>query len=377
MELPGQVEAYAITQHRTLEQVLGDPRFAKSMRHWRAWAEGRIPGNWELISWVAVDNMLTADGSDHTRLRTLLSQAFTARRVQELAGRITDITNGLLDRMQDLDGRDVDLKRHLALPLPLTVISDLFGMPEPGRDRLERLCAAVFDQTITPEEAEDNHQALYEALKSLVEDKRARPGDDMTTALIDARDGDDQLTETELIWTLVLMIGAGYETTMNLIVNAARALLTHPEQLALVTSGPATWDAAVEETLRWDPSIANLPFRYTLEDVVMEGVVIPAGSAVLMCYAAAGRDPDQHGPDAAHFNVTRERKRHLAFSHGPHFCLGAPLARLEARIALSMLFERFPDLTLAVGVQQLTPLTSIVGNGLTSLPVNYTAHHDA
>ncbi|WP_370022116.1 cytochrome P450 [Planotetraspora sp. GP83] len=347
------------------------------MRHWRAWAEGRIPGNWELISWVAVDNMLTADGSDHTRLRTLLSQAFTARRVQELAGRITDITNGLLDRMQDLDGRDVDLKRHLALPLPLTVISDLFGMPEPGRDRLERLCAAVFDQTITPEEAEDNHQALYEALKSLVEDKRARPGDDMTTALIDARDGDDQLTETELIWTLVLMIGAGYETTMNLIVNAARALLTHPEQLALVTSGPATWDAAVEETLRWDPSIANLPFRYTLEDVVMEGVVIPAGSAVLMCYAAAGRDPDQHGPDAAHFNVTRERKRHLAFSHGPHFCLGAPLARLEARIALSMLFERFPDLTLAVGVQQLTPLTSIVGNGLTSLPVNYTAHHDA
>ncbi|WP_370026444.1 cytochrome P450 [Planotetraspora sp. GP83] len=366
-----------MTQHHALEHVLGDPRFAKQVRHWRAWAEGRIPGDWELISWVAVENMLTADGADHARLRSLLSQAFTRRRVRAMAGRIADITSGLLDRMDHLDGRGVDLKRHLALPLPLTVISELFGVPEHEREQLKKLCAAVFDQTITKAQAVGNHQALYDTLKALVEHKRAEPGDDMTTALIDARDGHDRLSETELTWTLVLMIGAGYETTMNLIVNAARALLTHPEQLALVTSGAATWEAAVEETLRWDPSIANLPFRYTLEDVEIGGVVIPAGSAVLMCYAAAGRDPDQHGPDAAQFNVTRTRNRHLSFSHGPHFCLGAPLARLEAWTALGLLFERFPDLTLAVRGQHLTPLTSIVGNGLTSLPVNYTPHRDA
>ncbi|GAA3765466.1 cytochrome P450 family protein [Salinactinospora qingdaonensis] len=373
MELPGEVGAWALTRHDTLLRVLGDPRFAKHPSNWTAFREGRIPADWPLISWVAVDNMLVADGEAHTRLRGLVSQAFTARRVAELRPRIAEITASLLESMAALDGRGVDLKEHLGFALPMTVICELFGVPEEGRDTLHHLCEKVFDQSITPEEAAATHQALQTFLSELVAAKRQRPGDDMASDLIAAHDADgDRLTESELVWTLILMIGAGHETTMNLLTNAVRALLEHPDQLALLRAGSHPWSSAVEETLRWDTSIANLPFRYAIEDVELEGVRIGAGEPVLMCYTAAGRDPEQHGPDADRFDITREQARNLAFSHGPHYCLGAPLARLEVEVALSALFERFPDLSLSVSGSELTAVPSVVGNGVRTLPVDYT-----
>jgi 2-hydroxy-5-methyl-1-naphthoate 7-hydroxylase len=375
--LPGQppVTAYALTRHATIAAALADPRFAKDPSHWRAWRDGAIPADWEYISWVAVKNMLTADGGDHHRLRSLVSRAFTARRVNALRPKITAITARLLDEMDALDGDAVDLKRHFARPLPLTVISELFGVPEDQREHLHRLCERVFDQTISPVEAAATHQGLQDALAGLVAAKRERPGPDMTSSLIASRDGEDRLSETELIWTLILMIGAGFETTTTLITNAVCALLTHRLQLAVLLEGHWPWSAAVDETLRWDPSIAALPFRYATEDVTLAGVRIPAGEPVLMCFASAGRDPDRHGPTAHLFDMTRIQAGHLAFSQGPHYCLGAPLARLETEIALAALFERFPDLTLAVPDADLVREPSVVGNGLTELPVTFTPRH--
>ena len=318
--------------------------------------------------------MLTADGADHRRLCCLVSRAFTARRVQALRPRITAITSQLLMAMDQLPGT-VDIKQRLAQPLPLTVISELFGVPDADRELLHRLCIRVFDQTISPGEAAATHQALQDALADLIASKRRRPESDLTSALIAARDGDDRLSETELIWTLILMIGAGFETTTNLITNAIQALLTHRDQLTLVTDGRYAWSAAVEETVRWDPSIANLPFRYATEDVDLDGVRIPAGEPVLMCHASAGRDPDQHGPTADLFDLTRTQRDHLAFSHGPHYCLGAPLARLETEIALSMLFGHCADLALAIPQAALAREQSIVGSGVAALPVTYTPPH--
>ncbi|WP_433358879.1 cytochrome P450 family protein [Streptosporangium sp. CA-115845] len=355
-----------------MRRICSDERFAKNPRHWRAWTTGLIPPDWVLISWVGVENMLTADDPDHGRLRKLVAQAFTPRQIERLAPRITEITAALLQQMAehaaDTAGL-VDLKAGLALPLPLTVISELFGVPGEQRERLQPLCATVFDQTITPQQAQAAHEGLQNELAELVRHKRARPGTDLTSALIAARDGGDHLSEPELIWTLILMIGAGYETTTNLITNAVHGLLTHPDQLARVLGGEVGWAAAVEETLRLYPSIAALPFRYTRQDVHLGGVTIPAGEAVLMCYAAAGRDSAQHGPDAGRFDLTRRQQPHLSFGHGAHYCLGAALARQEATIALEMLFHRFPALRLAVEADTLTWLPSIVATGVTSLPV--------
>jgi cytochrome P450 len=351
--------------------VLGDPvTFAKDPAHWTDWRDGHIRPDWELISWIAAPNMLNTDGGQHRRLRDLTSKAFTARHVAQLRPRVTAIADRLLDQMRELDIHAVDLKAGYALPLPLTVISELFGIPESDRAQMERLCATVFDQTITPTQAATNHQALQDFFADLVAVKRRTPGDDLTSELIQARDAGNRLSETELVWTLILMLGAGHETTVNLITNAAAALITHDEQLPLLLGGILPWSAAVEETLRWAPPIAAMPFRYTTTDVHFDTVTVPAGQALLLCFAAAGRDPAVHGPSAERFDIARtQHARHLAFGHGTHFCLGAPLARMEGAIALERLFTTF-DLTLAT--DRLRPMPSIVATGLTALPLTYT-----
>ncbi|WP_191271306.1 cytochrome P450 family protein [Nocardiopsis terrae] len=359
----------ALTGHDVIMEALAHPDVRKEARHWRPWAQGEIPMDWPLISWVAPDNMLTADGDRHRRLRTLVSQAFTPRRVEVLRPRVQEITAELLDAAEAAGPGPVDLKAALALPLPMTVISELFGVAPEHRDALHTLINRVFDATTTPEVAAQTNADMQTFLGSLAEEKAKNPGDDLTSALLAARaEGDERLSQSELVWTLILMIGAGYETTMNLIGNAAHALLTHPEQLALVRSGEASWADVVEETLRWDASIQYLPLRYTAEDLTLAGVHVPKGEALLVGFGAAGRDPGQHGSDAHVFDLKREQKGHLAFSHGPHFCLGAGLARLEGSTALEALFSRFPDIRLAEG-EEVPEAPSIVASGRSRLPV--------
>ncbi|MFD6248244.1 cytochrome P450 family protein [Streptomyces roseolus] len=372
--LPGDIEGMVVLGHDALRDFLSDPDVAKGPRHFTALAEGRIPEGWPLRTFATVPGMTTADGADHRRLRTLVSSAFTARRVEELRPRVEAVTEGLLDGLAEAaaaDGGVADLRRHYALPLPLGVICELFGVDPAHHDRLHHLSSLVVATDTEPSLAVAANRELLGLLTAIVEAKSAAPGDDLTSALIAARDeGGDRLAPPELIGTLTLMIVAGHETTLNLVTNAVRALCAHRDQLALVTEGRASWADVVEETLRWDSPVSYFPFRYPTRDLTVDGTLIPRGTPVLAGYSAAGRDPRAHGPGADRFDLTRAgATRHLSLGHGPHYCLGAPLARMEAAVALEALFTRFPDLGLAVPEEGLTRHAGFVGNSVRTLPV--------
>ncbi|WP_435211990.1 cytochrome P450 family protein [Streptomyces sp. bgisy034] len=369
------VTAWSVSDPSTLKALLNDPRVSKDPRqHWPAFINGEVTEKWPLALWVGVDNMFTAAGDNHRRLRRLVSKAFTARRTNDMVPRIEQLTTYLINRMaQTSPGESVDLREALAFPLPIQVIGDLMGLPEQTWPRFRTVVDGVFDTTLTTQEAADNTMALYGILTELVETKRTTPGEDLTSALINIRDDEGDgavLDEKELLDTLLLVISAGYETTVTLLDQAVSALLTHPDQLAHVRAGRASWDDVIEETLRYAAPISHLPLRYAVEDIDLpDGSVIRQGEAILASYGAAGRHPHLHGVTAGTFDVTRADKQHFSFGHGAHFCLGAPLARAEARTALPALFNRFPDMTLAVRPEELEPVASLLVNGHRTLPV--------
>ncbi|MEV6553752.1 cytochrome P450 [Streptomyces sp. NPDC051597] len=374
VELPGGVPAWSVTSAEAAKSLMTDPRVSKDAeRHWPAWINGDIPRTWPLALWISVRSMITAYGEEHSRLRKLTSRAFTARQTAALRPTIERIVSDLLDKLADTpQGRPVDLRRAFASPLPVQVICELFGVPESSRDRLCRLIDITFLTEVTPEEAEATGRELYVALNEFIAFKRANPGDDMTSGLIATHDEEDGsgLTEVELVDTLLLMISAGFETVVNLIDQAACALLTHPEELARVRRGEVSWEDVIEETLRWEPPAGHVPLRYAVEDIEIGGVVIPRGEPILIALAGPGRDPEVHGESADRFDPSRPlRREHLAFGHGVHYCLGAPLARMEARVALSALFERFPDVALATPAEQLAQLPSFISNGHREVPL--------
>ncbi|MDH2389843.1 cytochrome P450 [Streptomyces sp. HNM0663] len=375
--LPGEVAGMAVLGHDALREFLAHPDVAKGAEHFTALREGEIPDGWPLKTFATVQGMTTADDADHRRLRSLVSKAFTARRVEELRPRIETVTEQLLDALADAAAHGdgvADLRRHFALPLPMGVICELLGVDAEHQDRLHHLSNQIVATDIGPEEAMAANREMVAVLSAVAAGRMENPGDDLTSALIAAREEDgDRLSPQELLGTLMLMIIAGHETTLNLITNAVRALCGHREQLELVLAGKAGWGDAVEETLRWDSPVSYFPFRYPTRDLELAGTVIPKGTPVLAGYSAAGRDTASHGPDAARFDVTRGARgagaRHLSLGHGPHYCLGAPLARMEATIALERLFTRFPELDLAVPESELPRHASFVGNSVHRLPV--------
>lgn len=370
--LPGGVKAWSVNRLDLIKQVMTHPGVSKDAhRHWPAWISREVDDTWPLAMWVSVRSMLTAYGPEHTRLRKLIAGAFTSRRVTDLRPRIRAITEELLVRLESRPaGQPVDLRREFAYELPLRVISEMLGLDGDERYAFHRVVNTLFTTSTTAEEAQLNQIELYELLDRLVRRKRAAPAADLTSALTAIRDEDGGgLSEKELVDTLHLILGAGHETTINLLDHAICALLTHPEQLRLVREGAVTWEAVVDETLRCQAPVANIPLRFAVEDIDLDGTVVPAGEPIVLSLVAAGRDPGTHGPDAATFDATRARSEHVSFGHGVHHCLGRPLAMSEATIALPALFARFPHLRLAVPVRELRRSESFISSGHAELPV--------
>ncbi|MFJ3253142.1 cytochrome P450 [Streptomyces sp. NPDC086771] len=339
--------------------ALADPRFAKD---WRG-----LPGAPAESDPIFL-NLLELDAPRHTRLRRLVAREFTARRVEALRPRVQQITDELLDAMVPA-GR-ADLVDALAFPLPMTVICELIGVPDLDRDAFRLLSNGVVTPT-SPEGEMEAVRAMNEYLGELIEDKRRSPGDDLMSALVRTRDEDgDSLSPDELVGMAFLLLVAGHETTVNLIANGVRALLGHPEQLAALLVDPELIGGAVEEMLRYDGPVENSTLRFPREPVRIGQRVIPAGVPVLVSLAGADRDPARY-PEPDTFDIRRDAQGHLAFGHGMHFCVGAPLARMEGRIAIRTLLQRCPSLAPDAGAGELDWIPGMLLRGVRGLPVRW------
>jgi cytochrome P450 len=365
--------AWLIVGHEQARAALNDPRLSKDMhaalaRSGAVVAEG-LPGP------ALARHMLSVDPPDHTRLRKLAATAFSRRRVEALRPRVESIVDGLLDGLERRGGADrpVDLVAGFAFPLPFTVISELLGVPEPDRadlGRWLRILLAPSAGAEPPTEAVEASRLIVDYLGALLDLKRATPAEDLVTDLVLAADRNGALTRQEMLSTIFQLIVAGHDTTTSLIGNGTVALLRHPAQRAALVADPDRWPGAIEEFLRWDPPVPHSTFRYTTEQVRLGATVIPAFAQVIISLAAANRDPARYA-DPESVDITRGDNGHLAFGHGIHFCLGAPLARMEARIAFSALFNRFPTIRLDVDPTELhwRHGDGLVLRGLSELPV--------
>jgi cytochrome P450 len=371
-------DAYLITRYAEARAALNDPRLSKHPKNAPAFLReaGLITGDAGPLG----VNMLSSDPPDHTRLRRVIGGAFTARRVLALRPRIQRIADDLLAALPEEE--EADLIEGFAFPLPITVISEMLGVPGSDRDRLRTWSRDLITTSSAPElrrRREAGAAALTGYLSGLVAERRkhmdmelaseAQP--DLISALILAADRQGELDEAELLGMLMLLLVAGHETTVNLIGNGTLALLRAPEVLGALVADPGLVPAAVEELLRYDGPVERATLRTAVEDVDVDGVTVPAGSLVVVALACADRDPARFDrPDE--LDLGRRDNQHLAFGYGPHFCLGAPLARLEGTIAFTSLLGRFPGIRLARPPEELRwreQSAMMILRGLEALPV--------
>ncbi|MFG2230579.1 cytochrome P450 [Streptomyces sp. NPDC048723] len=361
----GGERTWLVVGHEEARQALAHPGLSKN------WLGSELFASTTPVPAVAT-SMLDTDPPHHTRLRRLVTREFTARRVESLRPRVQQITDELLDAMAARPDRRADLITSFAVPLPMTVICELLGVPGLDQQRFRswsgEIVAPLNGVGADPRAVGEMTAYLLELVAAKAED----PGEDLLSALIRTRDEDGgRLSPDELIGMAFLLLVAGHETTVNLIGNGVRALLAHPAQLAALRADPdGLIDGAVEEMLRYDGPVQHATYRFAAADLELGGVTITAGSSVLVALAAADRDPArfaQPGPDV--FDIRRTGPGHLAFGHGIHFCLGAPLARMEGRIAVRALLERFPDLAGDPDAGPPDWLPGTLMRGVTRLPL--------
>ncbi|QMU71464.1 cytochrome P450 [Streptacidiphilus sp. P02-A3a] len=369
VELPGAVLAWSVTRADVIRRLTGDPRISRDpFQHWPGLAD--LPEGWPLAAITLQRNFFNTYGEEHWRGRRRVVPSFAPRRVERLRAQVQATADRLVDELAALPpGQPVDLRKALSQPLTLTVICDLIGVPESERAPFSSGIDALLDTTLPSERVIAAQLEVTRLLGELTDHKAEHPGQDLATDLL-AQVGQDGFTVEGLRQLLFLMIGAGFETSVNLITSAVHNLLDRPQYLELLELGRISWDDVVEETLRHSGPVMHAPMRYAIEDVDLgEGVLIRKGEPILIAFGAAGRDPAAH-PDASDtFDPLRPGKEHLSFGYGPHFCLGAPLARLESSVALSTLFARFPGLRLADPGTSPERVSSFIVNGLARLPV--------
>jgi nocardicin N-oxygenase len=355
--------AWLATGHAEAKIAMSDPRFSRS-----ASARANAP---RLLPEPPPDgSVLTMDPPEHTRLRKLVAKAFTARRVEALRPRVQQIVDGLLDEMA-AQGPPADLKKFLAEPLPITVICEVLGVPAADRQRFRGMTDAVMSVDFTSDDAQAAMGQFFGYLSELVASKREQPADDLLSAMVAARDADDQLDERELVWLGVALLIGGHETTLNQISNFSFLLLTHPDELHKLHERPDLVPQAIEELLRYVPLNTGSAFGVVAkEDVAFGDVVVRAGEAVIPDIAAANRDPRVFA-DPARLDLDRGDVPHVTFGFGAHHCIGAQLARLELQVVFSALLRRFPRLELALPEHEVPWRRGALIRGPEALPVTW------
>lgn len=367
------LSVWVVTRYADARDALADPRLRKDIAGLGAImrkqlgmpVDAPLPGMYR-------DTILYKSGPQHMQERRSVARAFSPRRIEALRPRITQFT---IDTLRALpQDRPVDLIQELAYPLPLTVICELLGVPIAERPSLRRWTSALV-QNADQNRAQTATEEMEIYLSQLVNRKRIVPGDDLISTLL-AGDDDQRLSHDQLVSTLTLLIVAGHDTTTSLIGNAIFHLLADPHRWTLLRNYPALIPSAIDELIRYDAPVAMATHRYTTEAVTYgdpaipgDQVTIPPGQIVLISLLSAGRDNQQFGPDADALNLHRDASGHLGFGHGPHYCLGAMLGKLEAEVVLSTLTQQFPDAALAVDGDTLKHGPSVIIHGLQELPV--------
>jgi cytochrome P450 PksS len=367
--LPGRGTAWLVTRYDDVLAALKDERLVKDKQN-ALTAEQAAKQPWVPAMFKPLErNMLDLDAPDHTSLRALVHKAFSPRLIERMQERIQTLADELLDAVQG-EGR-MDLVRDYALPIPTTIIAQMLGVPVEDRHKFHRWSRTIVASNPSGWgmlKAIPNAIAFLRYIRKLIETRRANPHDDLISALVSAEEAGDQLSEDELVAMVFLLLVAGHETTVNLIGNGMLALLEHPDQIEKLRDDPELIHAAVEELLRYASPVETATERYAREDITVAGVTIPRGEMVFAVLASANRDERQfENPDT--LDITRQPNRHLAFGQGVHYCVGAPLARLEGQIAIQTLLRRFRDLRLAVAPRTLRWRRGLTLRGLEALPV--------
>jgi len=370
-DLPQQGHAWMVTRYDDALAIIKDPRIVKDIRRILPPASAENIGSQADLRSVFRFHMLSADPPDHTRLRRLVSKGFTPRMIELLRGRIQDIADELLDQMQSQG--QMDLINDFAFPLPITVICELLGVPVEDQQNFRLWSNAFLNRSgmfQAYNEEMPELKAFVSYLQALIKEKRERPDDRLVSQLVSIEEAGDKLSEHELISMLFLLLVAGHETTVNLIGNGVLELLQHPDQWSKLRADPSLVGTAVEEILRYTSPVMVGTARWASEDIDMHGTLIAKGDMVWISLLATNTDPE-HFSTPEELDITREENEHLAFGKGIHYCLGAPLARLEGQIALGTLVRRLPDLHLNVRPEELLWRPGLLMHGLEELPVAF------
>lgn len=370
---PQEQTTWIVTRFADAVQVLKDRRFVVNPASVYGDMSGTAQGvedMTELPGFLQGRSMASADEPDHTRLRTLVSRAFTPRYVESLRPRIQQIADALLDQV-DAQG-NLDIVDDYAFPLPITVISEMLGVPHADRDQIRAWSGAVAGGSYRQPNSVwmDQMVAFARYVRQLVASKRQSPEDDLISQLIEIEEAGDRLSEQELVDMIGLLIFAGHETTSNLIAIGTLMLFDHPEQLQRLKADLSLIPAAVEELLRFHAPVSVVAPRYATEAVEIGGQIVNKGDALLLLLASANRDESAFD-SPGDLDITRALNRHIGFGHGVHYCLGSPLARLEADIAFTTLLRRMPKLRLDIPREQVAWRGDMFLRGLVSLPVAF------